>query len=377
MTLTQLVNLRTRLKKFTMAKLTSSVGHLGREISSWNSLATDGNIREDVDFLIRTFESIDCNAQSFDTLLNELLLDIEKEIANKSAIFLQHGYTINGIKALGPTYTAEEDRVYRQRPISHDFAIMLGSRIKKFTDWRFPTVEIGPGDGFWTDNLVGSDPLYLIDIHREYLDKTLSKFLESYSKKLRPYLIGSEAKTSYTDLSCLPNNQIGFIFSWQVFDYLSFSETEQYLTNCVTKLRPGGSMIFSFNNCDHYMAASAAEKGQRSWLNEELLTQILNKLKIENFAIYSSEDNYWHWVEFDKPGKKCSIKTHQPQYKVHRRAGFEIVDTEPERHYNKQQIARLKQIAIKMGIDDEESIMADKYPPRELEKIINIARMNK
>lgn len=377
MTLTQLVNLQTRLKKFSLAKLTSSAIHLSREISSWHNLAIDGDIKEDVDFLIRTFESIDANTQSFNTLCSNLLTQIENEIENKSAIYLQYGYIIDNMKVLGPTYNAELDRQYRQRPIDLEFAEMLGSRIKKFTDWRFPTVEIGPGDGFWTSNLVGSDPLYLIDIHQEYLDITMNRFLETYRKRLRPYLIGPEVRGSYLDLSCLPNNQIGFIFSWQVFDYLPFKETEQYLTNCVQKLRPGGCMTFSFNNCDNYMAAAAVENGQRSWMNEKLISKILDNLGMKILGIYSSEDSYWHWVEFEKPGLRYSMKTHQPQFAIYRRPGFKTLDTEPERHYNKQQIARLKQIAIQMGLDTEDNILADKHSPVELEKLINIARMNK
>lgn len=377
MTLSQLVDLKTRIENFNILKLQSTAKNLSRELDSWRNLATRGEIKEDLDFLLRTFDSIDANAISLENINNDLYQKVCLEIENQSSRFLSLGYEIQGEKSLAPTPVADVDRKFRTIEVTQEFTEELGSRIRQYTNWKYPCVEIGPGDGFWTNNLVGSDPLYLIDIHKEYLDNTMLKYNTQFSRRIRPYLIGAEAKKSDYDVGMLPQNQIGFIFSWAVFDFIPYEQIKIYLTSCLNALRPGGIMLFSFNNCDYYKAAAAAEGGLRAWMTKKLLKGLFDKLELEILGFYHSDDLNHHWVEVKKPGQLTSIKTGQPLYKINVRPGFERVDKEPERHYNKQQIARLKQIAIKMSLDTDENIMADKYSPGELEKIINVARMNK
>ena len=373
MTLSQLVDLKTRIENFNILKLQSTAKNLSRELDSWRNLATRGEIKEDLDFLLRTFDSIDANSISLENINNDLYKKVCLEIENQSAPYRTLGYKINGQKVLEPVPNADVDRKFRKIEITKEFAEQLGSRIRQFTNWKYPCAEIGPGDGFWTDNLVGSDPLYLIDIHKEFLEVTCSRYEEIFKRRIRPYLIAPE---SY-DVSVLPQNQIGFIFSWAVFDFIPFEQSKIYISSCLNALRPGGVMLFSFNNCDIYKHAAAAEGGLRSWMTKKLLEEIFNNLNVEILGFYHSDDLEYHWVEIRKPGVLSSIKTSQPLYGINTRPGFESVDTAPERQYNKQQIARLKQIAIKINLDTDESIMADKYSPTELEKMINIARMNK
>lgn len=375
MTLTQLVDLKTRVQKLKLDKLKNSNDALHREVAAWDHLASDGEVREDLEFLIRTFNSIESNVLSIDTLTSELLEKIDKVIDNKSANLLTHGYKIDNKPALENSINASVDREYKKIEITNEFENYLGSIIRKFTDWRFPTLEIGPGDGFWTDNLVGSDPLYLVDIHKEYLDITVSKYRDQFAKRIRPYLIGPEAENSSLDLSFLPENQIGYIFSWGVFDYLAHNHFKVYLESCFSRLRPGGIMTFSYNSCDNIFGAAAAERGQKSWMTQKLIQGIFKNLSVQSLEFYNYENYYWANVQ--KEGTKTSIKFHQPMAQILTRPGLEKVDKSSPRQYNQQQIARLKQIAIKMNLDSDENIMNNLYQPHILESMINAARMKK
>jgi len=383
MTLTQLVDLKKRLEYFTAAKLQLTTNNLRQEVSSWSNLATEGLVRESLDFFVRTFDSIEANSLSITKLQNDLLELLTKEIQNLSNRYLSLGYEIQGRKVLGSTPNADVDRQFRKIEVSPEFADQLGSRIRQYTNWKYPSLEIGPGDGFWTDNLVGSDPLYLVDIHKEYLDSTVSKYNDVYKRRIRPYLTGPENGKSDLTLDFLPSGQLGFIFSWAVFDFLPYEQTKTYLKSCFNSLRPGGIMLFSYNDCDTFKGAAAAEGGLRAWITKSLLLQIFDELNFECLGFYNSSDSnnksdmYHSWVEIKKSGNLFSMKTTQPLGSIYTRPGFERVDAEPERKYNQQQIARLKQIAIKMSLDTDENIMADKYRPHDLEKLINIARMKK
>lgn len=383
MTLTQLVDLKKRLEYFTAAKLQSTANNLQQEVSSWSNLATEGLVRQSLDFFIRTFDSIEANSLSIQKLQDDLLELVNQEIQNLSNRYLSLGYEIQGRKVLGPTPNADIDRQFRKIEVSSEFAEQLGSRIRQYTNWKYPCLEIGPGDGFWTDNLVGSDPLYLVDIHKEYLDSTVSKYNHVYKRRIRPYLIGPESGKSDLSLDFLPDNQIGFIFSWAVFNFIPVEQAKIYLKSCFNCLRPGGVMLFSYNDCDTFKGAANAEGGMQSWMTKSLLSNLFEELNFECLGFYNSSDSknnsnlYYSWVEIKKSGDLYSMKTTQPLISIYLRPGFERVDIQPERIYNQQQIARLKQIAIKMGLDTDENIVTNKYTPHQLEKMINIARMNK
>ena len=383
MTLTQLVDLKKRLEYFTTESLESDTKNLSMEINSWSNLTSNAQILESLNSYIKTFDSIDAIRLSLNTMQTDLLELVRQEIGNLSGKFLTLGYEINGQKALDLTPNADVDRQYRKLEVSGEFAEELGSRIRRYTNWKYPCVEIGPGDGFWTDNLVGSDPLYLVDIHKEYLDTTVYKYNDIFKRRIRPYLIGPESGKSNLNLDFLPDNQIGFIFSWAVFDFIPYEQTKIYLTSCIKSLRPGGVMLFSFNDCDIVKCAADAEDGARSWMTRALLSKIFNELNVECLGFYSrydpikGSDFYQNWVEIKKPGILKSMKTSQPLYTINVRPGFEKVDTEPERQYNKQQIARIKQLAVQLGIDTPEKIMGGAYSPHKLMKLVEIARMNK
>jgi predicted SAM-dependent methyltransferase len=108
----------------------------------------------------------------------------------------------------------------------------------------------------------------------------------------------------------LPKNQFGFIFAWNVVNFWPYEETRYVLEQCYDLLRPGGSMMFSFNNCDVVQGAEYAETGFKSYLTPKLLNTIFQEL---GFVVkhYRSTSVNVHWVEIRKPGVLTTIKRHQ------------------------------------------------------------------
>lgn len=377
MTLTQLVDLKTRLENFSTSELVRTAEYNRNEVLSWQSLVLNGTIKDNLDFLVNTFTSIHANSLSTEIIFKNLLEQVQQEIDNQSSRYLTYGYTINEVTALVPSQNIEVDQKFRTIPRTKQFEEELASRVRVYTNWKYPCLEIGPGTGSWTDNFVGSDPLYIVDIHREYLNAVVFRYQEEFKRKIRPYLIGAEAERSPVDLSDLPKNQIGFIFSWSVFDFLPLDQLHMYLTSCYSVMRPGAIMVFSFNDCDYYENAALAENGQRHWMTKKLLQKAFDEIGFELQSFCTSQDQVHNWAEIKKPGQLYSMKTTTPLAQVMRRPGVPEVDNREPRNYNEQQVARLKQIAIKMGLGKDEEIMAGKYSPHELEQMINTARTNK
>ena len=284
--------------------------------------------------------------------------------------------TLELIKIPYSRVPVEFERNERKTKISQAVDDLISVRIAQYTSWQHPVLEIGPGDGKWTHRLVAGDPLYLVDIHQQFLDNTINQFNKDYRKKIRCYLTGMDVHKSDVNLSALPKKQFGFIFAWNVFDYLPIQYIEEYLRQCIELLKPGGVMMFSYNDCERKLCAELAENRFKSWAPKWKVDEVLTKIGFEAIT-YESKEELVHWVEIKKPGELKSIRASQPLAGIHVDPTRKPVDTGPERTYNKQQSDRLKQIAIQMNLGSAEDIMRDKHTPHQLHVMIDNARNQK
>lgn len=236
--------------------------------------------------------------------LDTLIDNINTEIAE-----ITKGYLIAGYKSF--VTSIEDERENRLLPLSDVARDTLIGRIRAYSDWHYPGMEIGPREGDLTTHLVGCDPLYLVDVRYEYMDSIKAKFSEEYQARIRTYHIGN--LTNEKGLAELPQNQFGFVLSWNMFNYLPLEEIKKYLFDVFGVLRPGGTFLFSFNDGDTYNGARHVEWGGMSYTPKSLLIPIIEGHGFELATSYNF-DSDWHsisWLEIKKPGTLSTIKAHQ------------------------------------------------------------------
>lgn len=202
----------------------------------------------------------------------------------------------------------EGERRTRNKAFGDEAREILTKRLRLYSDWHYPALEIGPGTGVWTEELVGNDPLYLLDVRKSYLDETIAKFNPTYQKRLRPYLIPENNEPE--DLSILPQNQFGFVTSINVFEYFSFDKIRHYLEEVWKILRPGGVFLFTYNNGERYRCAQLAENGTVSYIPKTMLVTFCETHGYEVLETFDL-DNTVCWIEIRKPGNLKTVKTHQ------------------------------------------------------------------
>jgi SAM-dependent methyltransferase len=182
--------------------------------------------------------------------------------------------------------------------------IILG-RIGLYADWHHPGLEIGPGDAVWTGNLVAFQPLYIADINQDFLNSTRETFNEQYQSRLMDYLIKGN------DLGELPQNQFGFIFSWNVFDYFPIDVIKTYLQQIYHLLKPGGVFMFSYNNCDRSRNVEFVEQGHMCYTPGSLLKELIASMDFELEAAYDLDASI-SWLEIRRPGTLTSTRVRPP-----------------------------------------------------------------
>ena len=238
--------------------------------------------------------------------VNALVSEIDAEIALLDSEYKLISKQDNSIHMNASVKVNREDRELLLHPEVKE--IVLG-RLATYTNWQNTGLEIGPGDGEWTKNLVAMDPLYLVDVHDEFLNATRQNFPQTYQHRLRLYKIDS------IDLSALPEKQFGFVFSWNVFNYFDLDTIRQYLIEIKRLLLPGGVIFFSYNNCENYKSAEMFEGHYMSYVTNRDLTKIVKELGFE--IIKSMEEpTLVSWMEIKLPGELTSNRAGQTLAKI-------------------------------------------------------------
>ena len=295
----------TRLKKDMNARQVD----LGAIKSTWPTI--DNHFKEYDEFKTKIqleFNAISQSMATVEKLKRDYIQEIYKiirdetfEIINDENIF----YELEGVKYKSANF----NRNYRQLKITEETKELIIGKIGSFIDWKYPGLEIGPGDGEWTRHLVSADPLYLIDYNDEVLEKIKASFNQTFRNRLRCY------KNIDNGLHMLPQNQFGFVFSWNTFNYFSMDQINGYLKEIYNIMRPGGACMFSYNNAERPHSAKRSEEKLMSFIPEQVLTKIIRKYGFENI-VSRDADSTVSWVEFQKPGELSSQRGGQTLGKI-------------------------------------------------------------
>ena len=198
----------------------------------------------------------------------------------------------------------ESVRNVRHLQISSTVSSLLLNRIQFYSKWQYPALELGCRDGEWTRHLVASDPLYIADIFNEFLTSAVEQFEPVYRGRVRKYLIDD------FQIKGLPANQFGFIFSYNFFNYLSLDSIKQFLIQAMDWLRPGGTMLFTYNNADLCIPAGYAENYYMSYVPKSILVPLCESIGFQVIHTHDFETAV-SWVEIQKGGKLDTIKAGQ------------------------------------------------------------------
>lgn len=307
MKLSDLVRARQSLKKISTSSLKEEIKNLGKHIDI-ASINLDLSYSNAIEKLSKNLSDINNISEITSQCIDEILAELDKKIFELSRPYCILGNVVNDVKNV-ESINADRDRATRSIIFDDETNFNLISKIREFTNPVYPSLEIGPGDGFWTKHMIAADPLYLVDINKEFLDSACSQFNEVYQRRVRPYQLNTEG-LSPNDLSILPLNQFGFVLAINVFDFFTLDFSTEYIKQVFNILRPGGTFIFTYNDCTYYKSAMLVETGFKGWATESEMISICQSFGFEIVNSISKQDSA-QWLEIKKPGDLRTVKTHQ------------------------------------------------------------------
>lgn len=276
------------------------------EIEKNTQRLTNLTIDADQEFQDQIFSVID-NHKTINLQLEKNLSDIESLIQCVQDKINQISVNFFAENYQAECFVKDMEDIDKSRNLVllEDFELNLKQRINLHSNWQFPALEIGCRHGEWTKHLVASDPLYISDLYEDFLHSSVKQFPDIYQGRIRKYLI-----TDFCKISNLPINQFGLIFSYNFFNYLSLDSIKQLLIQSMGWLRPGGKIIFTYNNADLPAAAAYAECYFMTYVPKSILLPMAESLGFRINFTYDTNPAH-SFVELIKPGQLSSIKLSQ------------------------------------------------------------------
>jgi SAM-dependent methyltransferase len=263
-----------------------------------------------VDQLKTQQETIQKNFEGFEQLLDQLRHQIKKLIAQQEPAWFVESYRLYEQEMC---HESAEYILKRHSPISTESRMTLQTRLLNYTDWQHAGMVIRPGLETFTYDMVSFDPLYIIDESYELLEPTIVKFPAEYQRRLRPYVI-NERQTDPV-LIKIPDGQFGMCLVYHLFNFRPLEIIKRYLIEIFQKLKPGGILIMTFNDCDCEKAVMLVEQHYACYTPGYLVKDLVTSLGYE--ILYSFNDGGPStWLELRKPGTLTTLKGGQSFAKV-------------------------------------------------------------
>jgi hypothetical protein len=262
------------------------------------------------DNIIKTYNELSSNIAKFSAQIESLKQDLRSDIAQQEQEYLADSLHVYQEEMI---HDSADVILNRRMRIDDDDDLILRTRLKNLTDWRIPGMIIRPGVETYIEDMVPLDPLYVVDHDPELMRPAISKFTPEYQRRLREYVIDDWADGLILDR--LPDNQFGTIFAYHYFNHKPMPVICRFLTEFYQKLRPGGTVLMTYNNCDLAHGVIRAEHVWMLYTPRRLIEQHAIETGFELITAYDGKGDV-SWIEFRKPGDIVSLRGGQTLAKV-------------------------------------------------------------
>ena len=190
---------------------------------------------------------------------------------------------------------------------------VLFDTIDTYISSQYAALQISPGYGDVTEHILAGTPLYIVDDDEAVLTHFQGEFFNETMRRRTNFYVVDDNDAD--PLSALPQAQIGFCVIVDYFNFKTVEIIEKYLSSVYKVLRPGGHVVFTFNNCDYPKAIDKVDEMYYCYTTESEMQDVCKKLGYEIIKLvardYDELENGISWLEIKKPGELSTIRAGQ------------------------------------------------------------------
>jgi hypothetical protein len=116
-------------------------------------------------------------------------------------------------------------------------------------------------------------------------------------------------------LAALPNDQFGLIFAYNYFNFRPMELITRYLVEMYKKMRPGGMVIMTINDCDRAHNVELAEQKFMCYTPGRAIVQAAESAGFDIVYQHTGLGDL-SWLELQRPGQISSLRGGQTLAKI-------------------------------------------------------------
>lgn len=258
------------------------------------------------------FDQVNQSFVDFQTTMDAMIADIDGLISAMEPSYFSESYDFYFHEMINETTEYILDRKLHQvTPEIYDFVI---SRVTLYNSHLYPGAIIRPSRETFIQHMVGCDPLYIVDQNYDLLKPCLENFNDAYVRRVRKVIMKERTDDPMLGQE-IPNNQIGFFLIYNYFNFRPLEVISKCLKEVYEKLRPGGIVGMTFNNCDLPNGVMLAERNYMCYTPGKLIERLAESIGYEiKFRYDTHVPNTW--LELRKPGTITSLRGGQSLAKI-------------------------------------------------------------
>ena len=269
------------------------------------------------DQLTKQLAQLDSDFVKFQDTFNQIRQDLQDQISEA-----ERPWIVDAYRRYDQGEADHAEDILNLRQANSIDSTPFRTKLTQYADWKYPAMIIRPGLESFIDDMVAYDPLYLIDLSYDFLRPAMDKFNERYQNRLRPYVVREDPDAEI--LKQLPDSQFGLCLAFNYFNFRPFAIIKKYLEEVYQKLKPGGTFVFTFNDCDRRSAVELVENYYCCYTPGHLVRELVTTVGYN--IVYSWNDSGpTTWLEVQRPGTLNSLKGGQTLAKI-----LPIPEPEPE-----------------------------------------------
>lgn len=255
-------------------------------------------------------QEINAKFREFESIVNQIGQTIDQQIALKENYWRQESLRLYEQEMV---YDTPEHILSRRPTLSDEHMDIIRARIKNCSSHQHPGMILRPGAEVFINDMVSFDPLYLVDEHQDLLFPSMLGFPDQYRRRLRPYTVNE--RESSPILEKLPDSQFAICLAYNFFNFKPLEVIERYLAELFVKLKPGGRVLMTINDCDNEKAVRLAESYYACYTPGKLVRAIAQRIGYEIYFIWN-DNTPQTWIELLKPGTLTTIRGGQALARV-------------------------------------------------------------
>lgn len=244
---------------------------------------------------------LDC-LYDVDQTLDEIVENLKTMITQHEASYYEKSFELYQEMT---EYDSVEHTLNRYYQVDDSTREFITARIQAHGDWHHAGMIIRPGREEWINFLVGCDPLYLVDTDLKLLEPAVLRFNDQYQRRLRTYSVVES--TDVPILSNLPVKQFAFCLVYYFFNFKPIEIIQAYLQELFYKLKPGGTLAMTFNDCDRAGGVDLAERSFMCYTPGHAVLSMAESIGFELQQRYNLDASNT-WIELRRPGQLTSLR---------------------------------------------------------------------